>query len=326
MNLFFIAAVLAVSNPCPENIALATGAVISNATVQEVEGDALVVSHPKGVSRIPFPELSAEMQRKYGYDPIKSKIEAEELAARDAAARQNEERHLRYRQFENRYCLYHGKAIPRDQFNGSTVTGQIVTVIDDQRVLLSQERESTVMTDPGAVFTSLADGPRMLQASIGSRTKVPIEPIAVSMDSTSNLVDGQELNLTVVPDGTYKYTSVSGALRTVKAFKRVTLEGITFEKWVELGEPNCPTDRQLPASSSAARKSPTPKVLPVKVEADEYRAARTWNTKSGTEIRASLVKEAGAYVLLKRADGTSVQIPFDGLSKQDQRYVEALRP
>jgi len=55
------------------------------------------------------------------------------------------------------------------------------------------------------------------------------------------------------------------------------------------------------------------------------REMRTWKTKAGFEVKASLVKEIGEYVVLKKEDGTEVTVFLCILTEEDQAYVTRLR-
>lgn len=68
-----------------------------------------------------------------------------------------------------------------------------------------------------------------------------------------------------------------------------------------------------------------PKPVDAVLEPDENREMRTWMSKNGTEIKASLVKEIDKYVVLKKEDGSKVQIPLSGLSDRDQKYILELK-
>lgn len=58
---------------------------------------------------------------------------------------------------------------------------------------------------------------------------------------------------------------------------------------------------------------------------DENREVRTWRSASGTEIKASVLQELGARVVLKKEDGTTVQILRSQLSEEDRKYIAELK-
>lgn len=61
------------------------------------------------------------------------------------------------------------------------------------------------------------------------------------------------------------------------------------------------------------------------IQPDENREMRTWESQRGAEIQASLVKEIGTYVVLKKENGMKVMISLGNLRKEDQEYVAKLK-
>jgi len=80
----FIACCLAVASLRAEDLTLRDGSVLKNATVTEVTPAYISVRHDVGVAHVLLQELPADLQKKYGYDPVK----AAKYSAADAAARQ----------------------------------------------------------------------------------------------------------------------------------------------------------------------------------------------------------------------------------------------
>jgi hypothetical protein len=80
------------------------------AVVSRVEPDAITIMHATGVARVPFQDLSEEMQRKYGYDPQKAlayqqgiqRAAREQALAEAKAARDAKEEARRKRMIEVR--------------------------------------------------------------------------------------------------------------------------------------------------------------------------------------------------------------------------------
>jgi hypothetical protein len=52
---------------------------------------------------------------------------------------------------------------------------------------------------------------------------------------------------------------------------------------------------------------------------------RTWTSKTGVSVKAALIEEKGPYLVLKKEDGSSVQILAAQLSAQDGEYVSSLK-
>lgn len=64
------------------NLTTRTGKEYSGVTLSRVEPDAIVITHSDGITKIPFVELSEEVQKRLNYDPRKA---AEHIAAKEAA-------------------------------------------------------------------------------------------------------------------------------------------------------------------------------------------------------------------------------------------------
>ena len=61
-----------------------TGVTYKNCTVTKVEPDAITLIHSDGAAKIPFDQLSPELQKKYHYDPkLAEKYIAEKIAKRE---------------------------------------------------------------------------------------------------------------------------------------------------------------------------------------------------------------------------------------------------
>ncbi len=52
---------------------------------------------------------------------------------------------------------------------------------------------------------------------------------------------------------------------------------------------------------------------------------RTWRSKTGGEIKASLVKDAGAYLILQSEDGKEIRVFRNKLSQADLDYIGSLQ-
>jgi len=79
-------------------------------------------------------------------------------------------------------------------------------------------------------------------------------------------------------------------------------------------------DKPRQATHPSARRA-TPANLP----RSEDREIRTWTSRNGATVTASLVEEKGSYEVLKREDGTTVQVLKSSLSDEDQKYIAQLK-
>jgi len=66
------------------------------------------------------------------------------------------------------------------------------------------------------------------------------------------------------------------------------------------------------------------KTAPLKV--DDSRPVRTWESRTGKKLEASLVQEIGTTtVVLKKQDGTKIKVPREKLSDADLDYIQSLK-
>ena len=72
------------------NIVTASG-TLSNVVVRRAEPDALVIMSSHGIARVPFTELSADLQRQYGYKPELAADFQRQKAAEEARVRLEKE-------------------------------------------------------------------------------------------------------------------------------------------------------------------------------------------------------------------------------------------
>ncbi|MFN2542085.1 MAG: hypothetical protein ABR514_07965, partial [Chthoniobacterales bacterium] len=81
MKCFLAVAVVLVANTIlGDEIVTNNGTKYENATVTRIEPDGVTVSYAAGIVKIPFNELSRDLQQKYHYDPAAAKAYAVEDA------------------------------------------------------------------------------------------------------------------------------------------------------------------------------------------------------------------------------------------------------
>ena len=84
--------------------------------------------------------------------------------------------------------------------------------------------------------------------------------------------------------------------------------------------------------SKAQKAEPAPRPTLVRpkpkssdIEPDDNREARIWTAANGQKVTATLLHERKGVVMLKKEDGSPLQINRTSLSKADQEYLEGLR-
>lgn len=83
-----------------------------------------------------------------------------------------------------------------------------------------------------------------------------------------------------------------------------------------------PKEQRAPPPTLLERfgKSDDPVIRP-----DENREMRTWKAKMGAEVKASLVKEIGGSIFLKKENGETITILLKNLTEADQEYIAKLK-
>ncbi|NQT92769.1 MAG: thioredoxin family protein [Lentisphaerae bacterium] len=86
---------------------------------------------------------------------------------------------------------------------------------------------------------------------------------------------------------------------------------------------NIPGPTSATKSGATTRGSSVRRLQPL-VRKDD-RETRTWTSRAGDTLVASIVEEKGPYVRLKREDGTITRILASVLSKEDLAYISELK-
>ncbi|MFC1452635.1 SHD1 domain-containing protein [Verrucomicrobiota bacterium] len=61
------------------------------------------------------------------------------------------------------------------------------------------------------------------------------------------------------------------------------------------------------------------------IQYDETREMRTWTSRRGSEVSAALVEQKGGHVVLRKEDGSKLEILVSALSEKDQQYLTGLK-
>ena len=128
--------------------------------------------------------------------------------------------------------------------------------------------------------------------------------------STENLTDGMVLTYSgpVIVSGTKRYNSLAGS-RTVLVVKPFIVDPEVMEEAQKLLNPH---------SRAGAKAKPAP----VKAAAEAAKL-RTWTDASGEhKIEAKFGGLIGGQVKLVKGDGSTIKIPLEKLSDEDQAWVK----
>ena len=100
-------------------------------------------------------------------------------------------------------------------------------------------------------------------------------------------------------------------------------EAQDFDDLIREGEKKAP--KKEGAAGKTLRSAKTGPSVPKKIARDESRASRTWTSRSGSQVEASLFEESSGYLVLKKTDGSKIQVRPASLSDEDVAYVNDLR-
>ncbi len=171
-----------------EDLTTLSGKKYTGVTINRAEADGISISHGGGLAKIPFSDLSPELQKKYNYEPEKAAAYAAAMAkAQEVAA--------------HRAKLEAGVAAAKAK----------LAAAEARLPIYKMEAKILQMTDEGAIVSaSVTDEQGMLPLP---------EPVFVFGISNKLHVDGDHWKGTVWYAGNYHYnTAVSGAAKSVRAF------------------------------------------------------------------------------------------------------------
>ena len=187
------------------------GVTYTNAKITRVEPDGITLTHSRGIAKIPFQELSDEIQKAYNYDPAKAAsyrgmtIQAQaEWERQHAAATQQQltQRQKHLDAIKNKETQHETEEKARS--SAETCKVEILQILDGGCLAIPIER----------VWQREWDGSRIHEDQYKDQN-IFIEGIP------SNLVDGDTWQGRIAPNGVYQYGSISGAGMTVRKYKVV---------------------------------------------------------------------------------------------------------
>lgn len=126
-------------------------------------------------------------------------------------------------------------------------------------------------------------------------------------------VEGRTLPFVVIADPDGKQLAARNGYGTAAEFR-------AFIKDAERAY-----DKEHKAPAEPRRKPVRPKPRSSGIAPDDNREVRSWAAANGDQVTAALVEERAGIVILKKEDGTKIQIRTTFLSKSDQEYLDRLR-
>lgn len=201
-----------------------TGQEYKNVSLSRVEPDGIVITFSGGIVKIPFTELSPEIQKKYGYDPKAAADFQQQTYQGDVARNQQVAAAMEKRRQEleaasksqpqpppaapvekqHIAASMHGTALDQRP-SGPTllIYGEVMNVVDEG--LLISVRETTL---------------------IGTE-RIPSYSKVLIIGSFPGFYDDDKIQATGTLIGPYEYTSVMGSKRTARALAGASVTKLT---------------------------------------------------------------------------------------------------
>ncbi len=189
MKTIFSVLVFTVTVACSEDFTTTTGKAYKGATVSRVEADGIIITTEDGIVKLRFADLPPDVAKRFGYDPQKAAAFAAENAR--AAAANN---------------VAASAAARRDAEQRKTAAA----VGDMKKTGRRAELKIVQVLANGILATGVIDNPD----GSGFAYKTPFFVAC----ATGGLTDGQRVEQMLYEFGVHKYTDVTGAGRTVKAY------------------------------------------------------------------------------------------------------------
>lgn len=183
------------------------GKKYENVTVIKIEDDAVTISYKDGGALVPLTKLPPELQRRFQYDPTKAKIASEKRAQEEQVSLQVE--------IQERQAMSDKKLAQEAAAEKAKAQRAAVEELKSHAIYLRVEIRQIL--PHGILAQALDEG-----------TPLFIET------SPDNLTEGQELVFHAARTGTFTFTDVQGASRTV-------------EKWMALEAPHPASPPVAPA-------------------------------------------------------------------------------
>jgi hypothetical protein len=218
-----------------EDIKTVTGEEYKNVKISRAEPDGLVIIASYGIIKIPFTELSPELQQKYHYDPqagakYRQQLDADQRAREQtiAATQQKRSQELAAAEEKAKALAVVIQTPAPEHSISPRAAGHRGTMLDQPA---SSGRSSGTMLDRpaskhwliiGHVVSKNEDGIIVYieDSNIVGLARPEAGTVVFVAGDYPKLADEDHVNLTCVETGdTYRYTAVSGAAKTVRAYR-----------------------------------------------------------------------------------------------------------
>ncbi len=208
------------ANEKPDRITITTisGTAYERCKVTRVEPDGISVMYAKGIAKIPFTDLPESYRQEYGYDPARAEDYSRAAASARAAAWQRQQELAKRAKQRAEYEAAHRDAIEKIKESAIEIEGKVQQITDEGALVsdaVTPQRYQEEVVTPG--FRPMDGNRRYVTKTRYLRIANEYEPIFV-LGAGSGFTDGAGWKATVYPAGTYRYSTVMGAGKTVKCF------------------------------------------------------------------------------------------------------------
>jgi hypothetical protein len=197
------------------------GKEYKNAKVSRVEPDGIVITFSGGIVKIPFTELSAEIQKKYGYDP-KAAEDFQQQTYQADVVRERQLAEGKEKQAEERakYWSEHSTPIPVER---QSVAAPV------QGSMLDQRPSGGNVMIYGTVLNVVDDGLLVSVRETNSfgTERIPGGAPVLLIGNFAGVYDHDKVQATGSLIGSYQYTSVYGAKKTARALAGASVTKLT---------------------------------------------------------------------------------------------------
>jgi hypothetical protein len=178
-----------------------TGEVITNAAVLSWNTVDLFYEVPGGGARVHFTDLPPDIQKRFGYDPVKGQSDAQREAIRKKYIADD---------------IADRRAIDAERLTAQREQSQLMEAVSATKVgiygrIIQKMEDGTMLVDSGSVFL---DGGKWHE-----NDGTPGVWGTCLLVGYSQGVDGETVHVVAYPDGEWTYTTVTGAARTVRRFQ-----------------------------------------------------------------------------------------------------------
>jgi len=207
------------------------GKEYKNAKLSRVEPDGIVITFSGGIVKIPFTELSPEIQKKYGYDSqAAGAYSAEQNQQQAALAQQRKAGEQQRLQERQKYWSEQHPAPQQSQAQPQSIASSTHGSMLDQRPAGSSSTHGTSLdarpTGPqaliyGTVLNVVNEGLLITVRETNSfgTERIPNGATVLLIGKFPQFYDDDKIQATGAPVGRHQYTTVLGSKASTRAFE-----------------------------------------------------------------------------------------------------------